>query len=159
MSTSPRIFSLTGTPHPKALVQSVDSANGVLIFAWLDAQGNRVDSGQSFARFTPQWTFVEGNPESVPVDPADAILIDAIQNPTPADAGPVRLTPLEVIARLTGGEESALATSTDLAVAIVRQRFIAATYIDSSDPRTAEGIAVLVAKGIITQARADEIFG
>jgi hypothetical protein len=76
----------------------------------------------------------------------------------PVPPPPVRLTPLEVIGRLTQTEEVALTTSTDLAVAIVRQRFIAATYIDSSDTRTAEGIAVLVAKGIITQARANEIF-
>jgi hypothetical protein len=94
----------------------------------------------------------------VPVDPTDEILIAAIENPAVQPAGPVRLTPLEVLARLTPSEEAALTTSTDLAVAIVRQRFIAATFVDTSDPRTAEGIAILVDRGIITQARAGEIF-
>lgn len=156
----PRILTLTGTPHPKALVQRIDPATGVLVFAWLNAQGGLVDSGGSVARFTA----LAPLPKAEPTDPdtypevEDSVLIDAIQNPPPEPPSPVRLTPLEVIARLTGGEESALTTSTDVAVAIVRQRFIAATYIDTSDPRTAEGVAVLVAKGIITQERAAEIF-
>lgn len=154
----PRILSLTGTAHPKALVQHIDPATGVLVFAWLDANEARVDSGGSVARFTPQIGAEQPDGTILYDETPDAVLIDAIENPPSVEPGPVRLTPLEVIGRLTQAEEVALTTSADLSVAIVRQRFIAATYIDSSDPRTAEGIAVLVAKGIITQERADAIF-
>lgn len=87
MST-PRILILAGAPHPKALVQSVEAATGLLLFAWLNAEGERVDSGGSVAGFTPQWTFVEGVTESVPVEPTDEILAAAIANP-PAEVVPV----------------------------------------------------------------------
>jgi len=78
---TPRILSLAGTPHPKALVTGVNPANGTFGFRWLDANGAPVDSGGSAGRFTPQWTLEEGNPESVPVEPTDEVLIAAIENP------------------------------------------------------------------------------
>ena len=37
----PRILTLTGTAHPKALVQRIDPANGILVFAWLDERKPR----------------------------------------------------------------------------------------------------------------------
>lgn len=68
------------------------------------------------------------------------------------------LTPLTVLSRLTPAEEAAFQASTDLAVSVVRGRFTAAQEIRTDDPRTVEGINVLVAKGIITQARVAEVF-
>ena len=88
---------------------------------------------------------------------AAADIAAAIANPqTPAPV--VVLTPLQILGRLTPQEEATLATSTDLAVQVVRTRLIAASEIRSDDPRTAEGRAILVAKGIITAERAVEIF-
>lgn len=87
---TPRILTLTGTAYPQAFVQRIDPANGILGFAWLDAQGNRVDSGSSVARFAP----VEPLPKEQPTDPdtypdiEDATLAAAIENP-PAVVPPV----------------------------------------------------------------------
>ena len=74
-------------------------------------------------------------------------------------ANPVTvLSPLEVIRRLTPSEEAALVSSTDLAVRIVCNRLIAAGEVRSDDPLTIEGVRVLVEKGIITRARAEQVF-
>ena len=40
-----RILNLDSAAYPKAEVQSVDAKNGVLLYAWCDASGNRIDSG------------------------------------------------------------------------------------------------------------------
>jgi hypothetical protein len=93
----PRILTLTGTAHPKALVQAIDPANGILMFAWLDADGNRVDSGNSGAKFPPVAPLPPENPGDAPTYPEveDATLITAIENP-PVEASPV---PAEVTRR------------------------------------------------------------
>jgi len=85
-------------------------------------------------------------------------LAEHLENPPAFAPAPSSLSPLQVLGRLTQAEEAALTTSTDLAVSIVRQRLIAASEIRADDPRTAEGAAILVAKGIITEQRAAEIF-
>jgi len=90
--------------------------------------------------------------------PTEADAAADIANPAPEPAGVVVLTPLTILGRLTQAEETALASSTDLAVSIVRNRMIAASEVRSDDPRTAEGKAILVAKGIITAERAAVIF-
>ncbi len=83
---------------------------------------------------------------------------DAVENPRECPPPAIILTPLTVLSRLTAQEEAALTASADLAVSIVRQRMIAAGEIRSDDPRTIEGRAILIAKGIITAERAAEIF-
>lgn len=90
--------------------------------------------------------------------PTEADAAADIANPAPEPAGVVVLTPLTILGRLTQAEEAALASSSDLAVSIVRNRLIAASEVRSDDPRTAEGKAILVAKGIITAERAAVIF-
>ena len=98
------------------------------------------------------------DPATAEAWPTDAVLAAAIANPPAAPAPVVILTPLTILGRLTPTEEAALATSTDLAVAVVRNRLIAASEVRSDDPRTTEGKAILVAKGIVTAERAVEIF-
>jgi len=92
--------------------------------------------------------------------PSVETVVAAIANPPPRPvvAPVVVLTPLTILGRLTQAEEAALASSSDLAVSIVRNRLIAASEVRSDDPRTAEGKAILVAKGIITAERAAVIF-
>jgi hypothetical protein len=82
----------------------------------------------------------------------------AIANPPPPPTPVTVLTPLQILGRMAPEEEVALATSTDLTVCIVRNRLIAASEVRSDDPRTAEGRAILIAKGIITEERAAQIF-
>jgi hypothetical protein len=89
---------------------------------------------------------------------AEADIAYALANPPAMPTPVVALTPLTILGRLTPAEEAALSGSTDLAVSIVRNRLIAASEVRSDDARTAEGAAILVAKGIITEARAAEIF-
>lgn len=48
-----RILTLTECPHPFAEVQSLDPATGSLVFRWLNAEQQPVDSGGSVASFTP----------------------------------------------------------------------------------------------------------
>jgi hypothetical protein len=91
-------------------------------------------------------------------DNAAADIAYALANPPAPVAPVVVLTPLTILGRLTPAEEAALSGSTDLAVSIVRNRLIAASEVRSDDPRTAEGAAILVSKGIITAKRAAEIF-
>lgn len=96
----PRILTLAGTAHPKALVQRIEPATGLLLFAWLDADGNRVDSGNSVARFTPLDPMPpapDAQPGDAPAYPEvdDAVLIAAIENPPPV----VPAVPQEVTRR------------------------------------------------------------
>lgn len=85
---NPRILTLTGAPHPKALVQSVDAATGRATFRWLDSAGTSVDSGGSVARFTPLGSLPaaeDAGPDAAPIYPevSDEVLADAIANPPP----------------------------------------------------------------------------
>lgn len=156
MEPAPRILNITGHTHPKALVERVDLAGGFLTFARLDAAGNKVDTGGSVVRFTPVTQIVDG--QTVPADPGDAAFIAAIQAPPPSTTITVVLTPLEIRSRLTPAELVALDTSTDAEVIIVRNNLIAASEVRSDDPRTAVGKGILVAKGVLTQSRADAVF-
>jgi hypothetical protein len=89
---------------------------------------------------------------------ADNVEGDIAEPRLPTPAPITSLTPLQILSRMTQEEEAALNGSTDVAVQIVRNRLAAASEVRADDPRTAEGAAILVAKGILTAERADEIF-
>lgn len=79
MPTTPRILTLTGAPFPKALVASRDLATGTLVFNYLDAASQPVDSGKSVARFTPvSLTPAVGSTPAFYADVADAVLAAAV---------------------------------------------------------------------------------
>lgn len=82
----------------------------------------------------------------------------AIANPPAFPAPAAVLTPLTILSRMTPTEEAALNASGDIAVMIVKTRLSSASEIRSDDPRTDEGKAILIAKGILTAERAAEIF-
>jgi hypothetical protein len=71
------ILTVTGCAHPKAEVQRTDNEAGLLIFRWLNASENPVDSGNSVARFTPSSTVVNG--VTVWDEPTEAQLVTAIE--------------------------------------------------------------------------------
>lgn len=100
---------------------------------------------------------IQGFRPKIEATPENA-LDDIVTNPPAPEPSVVVLTPLTILGRLTQTEEAALASSTDLAISIVRNRLIAASEVRSDDPRTTEGRAILVAKGILTAERAAEIF-
>lgn len=99
---APRIVTLTGTPHPKAEVQRVDAANGVLVFRWLNSSGQPVDSGGSIATFTPVAPVSPVPPATAPTypEPSDATLIDAIENPPTPPVTPHRVLKDTIVQRV-----------------------------------------------------------
>ena len=70
----------------------------------------------------------------------------------------ISLTPLQFLDRLQPVELLALVTSADPEVAVLRYLFGCADRIVSTDARLPTGKSLLVAKGILTQARADVVF-
>lgn len=76
------IVSTPDAPFPQVEIVAVDSTIGTILFNWLDAQGARVDSGGSVARFTPviDTEATETDP-AIYAEPDDAALAAAITTP------------------------------------------------------------------------------
>jgi len=70
-----KILNVTGTSHPKAKVDSIDAANGVAFFQWLDANEAPMGSTGVVAMFAPVTPDEDGNY----AEPSDAVLIAAIE--------------------------------------------------------------------------------
>ncbi|MFA6962449.1 MAG: hypothetical protein WC205_16965 [Opitutaceae bacterium] len=86
---APRVLTLTGAAHPKAIVQRVDAAAGVVLYAFADAQGKALDSGNSIARFTAVIaTPATTTDAAIYAEPTDATLAAAIVAPEPAPPTP-----------------------------------------------------------------------
>jgi hypothetical protein len=84
---APRILTLAGAAHPKAIVQRVDAAAGIVLFAFTDEQGKAIDTGNSLARFTPVVaTPATDTAAAIYAEPSDATLATAIVAPEPAPA-------------------------------------------------------------------------
>lgn len=69
----------------------------------------------------------------------------------------IPLTPVEIMGRLTPEEWEAFQISTDTTIGYFRALFAKASTVYRNDPLTQAGFSALVATGILTQARADEI--
>lgn len=70
-----------GAPFPQARVTAVDREAGTFTFAWLDAEGQPVDSGNSIGRCTPAAPEAEGEPPPLPDTAALTAAIVATYNP------------------------------------------------------------------------------
>lgn len=84
----------------------------------------------------------------------------ALVGPEPAPpAPPPIITKIAMLTRLTDAEYVGIlaAAKTDVEVEAWKTRFDAASTIDLNDSRTVAGIGLLVTKGLLTQARGDEI--
>jgi hypothetical protein len=86
-----------------------------------------------------------------------AFLAEWALNPVPSPQ--VILTPLQFIDRFTEAEQLAITTAAmgNAAVNLWLMKCMGATSIDPSDPRTVAGMNALVAAGLITPQRRDEI--
>ncbi len=156
--TAPRIVTLSGAPHPKALIQSVSAKDGLALFAWLNSAGKQVDSGGSIARFTPLAALppAEGAAPDAPAvypDVPDATLAAAIANPPAPPAAVGVWSTLTFLSRFTDPEKVAVFTSPDVEVIVARSLGLAAQEIRTDDPRTLGLMSLLVAKGLLTEAR------
>ena len=81
--------------------------------------------------------------------------------PDPAPVRPRIVTRLAVINRFTDAEYVGILTAakTDVAVQAWKERLDVAMQIDLDNERTQAGAALLVAKGLLTQERADALIG
>lgn len=88
---------------------------------------------------------------------AEGNIIEPYVEPTPPPK--TKFTPLEYLDRFTDTEEDAVIVAADQNVQIKKfyNRLLAATFVDLDDPRTTAGLNALVAAGILTEARKDEI--
>ena len=81
------------------------------------------------------------------------ILAAALANP-PAPVAPAPVwTALVFFERFTEAEQLAIFGSEDAAVRLFRAKMLAAQEVRADDPRTAAGLDLLVAKGLLTPAR------
>lgn len=152
---NPRIVSLTGAPHPQARIDSLFPETGIVVFAWLDADGNPVDSGGSIARFAPVAPLPpaeEGEPPTLP-DVSDEVLSDAIANPPPEPPAPRRQETRVILDRLTTGERAALFGSTNTDVRTLVAKALATGAIRDDDPDFPAAVAGLDALGIVASSR------
>lgn len=148
-----RILSISGTVHPQVEIQVINADTGTVVFRWLDADGNPVDSGGSTAAIEP----LEPDENDVYPEVDDETLIAAIENPVAEEVPVTILTPLTIISRLTPLEAAGIFTSTDPEVCVWRNMACAAQEIRTDDPRTALGFALLVSKGLLAEGREAEL--
>lgn len=106
----------------------------------------------------------EGEGQRILAFPADWVAAREWANNPPAETGGTASTIMTHLAfrkRFTFTERTAIETAavTDPEVRTVQKDFEAAQEIDLTYPDTIQGVGLLVAKGLLTQARADEILG
>jgi hypothetical protein len=99
--------------------------------------------------------------ERTVVDLTAEEIADAQARTAAEAAGPKRWTSLEFIERFTESEQIAIVTAaqSSAALRLWYDKAMAADFINSDDPRTVDGMAVLVSVGLLTSERRDEILG
>ncbi len=75
-------------------------------------------------------------------------------SPGPADPLPVReITAQAFRSRFTDAELAAIVSSNDAAVKVLVLKIATRTTVDLADPQTAEGVDLLIAKGLVQAGR------
>jgi len=145
----PRLVEMgEGSPHPFALIKTLDPENGFVVFDWVSREGAKLDGGNSIARFAPLTADMETGEFATLTDAEIKTSILA-----PDEPQDFAQTLEIVISRLTETELNALLDSTNanvrrfLEIARIRGR-IRSTNTDFIGAR-----ALLDALGIITSAR------
>ena len=145
----PRLVEMgEGSPHPFALIKTLDPENGFVVFDWVSSEGAKLDGGNSIARFAPLTADMETGEFATLTDAEIKTSILA-----PDEPQDFAQTLEIVISRLTETELNALLDSTNanvrrfLEIARIRGR-IRSTNTDFIGAR-----ALLDALGIITSAR------
>ena len=116
-----------------------------------------------------QWV-ADGNPKAdwwvlIPDPPTPNASWDGTQWVVPPPPPPPPLSRLGFLSRFTDQElvnievaRQTAASVTDRAtLTVLKESWMAANDIDVTDPRTIQGVGILVQAGLLTQARADEI--
>lgn len=86
----PRLVEMgEGSPHPFALIKTLDPENGFVVFDWVSSEGAKLDGGNSIARFAPLTADMETGEFATLTD---AEIASAILAPEPQAAVPVKVT-------------------------------------------------------------------
>lgn len=104
---------------------------------------------------------IEFHPD-VPQSERDKVMaVLAAHDPEAPPPPPRVMTALAFIERFTADEQLAIATAaqSDASVNLWLVKATGAQEVDLDDPRTVDGLAALVSKGLITPERRDEILG
>ncbi len=100
----PRLVEMgEGSPHPFALIKTLDPENGFVVFDWVSSEGAKLDGGNSIARFAPL------DPDSetgVYAALTDAEIASAILAPEPQAAVPVKVTRRQLFLALLQVDEA-----------------------------------------------------
>ena len=126
--------------NPVGLVENVVLADDALDPAWIDLTDIDPQPG-------PGWSYSEGVFTAPPAPPAPPPLPNII---TKVSMLTRRLTTAEFVGILT-------AAKTDPAIEAWKYVFDAASQVDLDSENTRSGMALLVSKKLLTQARADAI--
>ena len=122
-------------------------------------------------KLTSSTAILRSDGAGIPADPANTDYAQYLQwlsegnTPEPAapppPAPPKQFTSLEFLDLFTEPEQLAVATAAmqSAQVKLWYDRTLAAMFITLADPRTAAGLDALVAMGLLTATRRDEIIG
>jgi len=92
-----------GSPHPFALIKTLEPENGFVVFDWVSSEGAKLDGGNSIARFTP----LTPDPETGEYATlTDAEIASAILAPEPQAAVPVKVTRRQLFLALLQVDET-----------------------------------------------------
>jgi len=104
---------------------------------------------------------IEFHPEVSQQERDKVMAVLAAHDPEAPPLPPRVMTALAFIERFTADEQLAIATAaqSDASVNLWLVKATGAQEVDLDDPRTVDGLAALVSKGLITPERRDEILG
>jgi len=100
----PRLVEMgEGSPHPFALIKTLDPENGFVVFDWVSREGAKLDGGNSIARFAPLTADMETGEFATLTD---AEIASAILAPEPQAAVPVKVTRRQLFLALLQVDET-----------------------------------------------------
>ena len=100
----PRLVEMgEGSPHPFALIKTLDPENGFVVFDWVSSEGAKLDGGNSIARFAPLTADMETGEFATLTD---AEIASAILAPEPQAAVPVKVTRRQLFLALLQVDET-----------------------------------------------------
>ena len=105
----PRIVAMgESAPYAQTHIRTLDLSNGVIVYDWINSEGNKADGGNSITTFTPRLDAVdEDTDETIPATTlTDAEIVAAILAPDPPAAVPVKVTRRQLFLALLQVDET-----------------------------------------------------
>jgi hypothetical protein len=135
---------------------------------WADATHTRVDLTIKWVGIDVEYPFTASQVDTeehgrsifaAAVAGQFGLIADYVAPPPPPLSPPARFTSLEFLDLFTEAEQLAVVTASMQSVQakLWYDRTLAASFVTIADPRTEAGLAALVASGLLTAQRRDEI--